>query len=229
VSAGAYDQATKEIVRQRRLLEAYISRHPEFQAALTPVCLLDGAPVAARLMAAAAENTGLGPMASVAGTLAQLAAEKAHTEGCQDVVVENGGDIYLHSDRDVVIGIYAGDDGIAANLSFCVTPEEMPLAICSSSSRMGHSMSFGDCELATVLSADAALADSAATLACNIICRDDDLEKTLGQIGQIPGIRGILAVKSGKIGLWGNLPRLTRNTDAATKSKVTRDKRSQVI
>lgn len=222
VGGPAFELVSAAVVRERRALERYIARHPAFRHSLTPVPLLEDAPEAARRMAAAAELTGLGPMAAVAGTLAQLGAEAALAAGHSEAIVENGGDIFLASAREVVSGLYAGDNALAARLAFRILPEEMPLALCSSSSLMGHSLSFGRCDLATVVARDAALADAAATLVCNRIRREADLEPVLEAVGRIAGIDGILAVKNEKIALWGRLPELVRNQDAASLRKITR-------
>ena len=226
VACAAFDVVTTEIVQQRQLLEAYIERHPQFQTALVPLPLQPDAPPVVRLMAAAADKTGVGPMAAVAGTLAQLGAEKAMAAGCAEAIVENGGDLFVASNREVVVGIYAGENRVAASLAFQLQPADLPLAICSSSSYLGHSLSFGDCDLATVVAADGALADAAATLACNEIHCEADLESVLEKVGAIAGIRGILAVKNDRIGLWGSLPKLIRNTDPQTTGKITCDRRS---
>ncbi len=223
VAGDQFELVTKTILEQRKKLEAYIRKHPQFQHALEYIPVQEDAPEIAKRMARAAKVTGLGPMASVAGTLAQVGAEAAMSNGCEEVIVENGGDMFIHSNTAVTIGIYAGTNVIGANLAFCLQPEELPIAICSSSSKMGHSISFGECELATVVAKEAALADSAATLVCNQICADADLEKTLDLVGSLPGIQGILAVKNGKIGLVGKMPELVRNRDEQTKTKITRD------
>ncbi|MFT5699621.1 MAG: ApbE superfamily uncharacterized protein (UPF0280 family) [Desulforhopalus sp.] len=221
-----YEQITGAVIDERKKLEAYIQRHPEFKSALTPLELLHDAPEVALRMARASQSTGLGPMASVAGTLAQFGVEAAQAVGCQEAIVENGGDLYIMSPTPVTIGIYAGDNSIGAQLAFHILPEELPLAICSSSSKMGHSLSFGHCELATVVARDAALADSAATLVCNRISSEADVTQVLEEVGQIEGIRGILVVKNSKIGLWGTLPQLVRNQDNETLAKITRDPNS---
>lgn len=226
VACEAFDLVTRTVVAQRRLLERYIARHPEFLTALVPVILLEEAPEVARRMAAAADLTGLGPMASVAGTLAQLGVEAAMAIGCREAIVENGGDIFIHSDTDVTIGIYAGNNAIGNRLAFRLSPEDLPLSLCSSSSKMGHSLSFGSCDLATVVARDGALADSAVTLVCNLIKTENDLTPVLNEVGTIAGIDGILAVKNGKIGMWGHLPELVRNQDVASSDKITRDLRS---
>ena len=226
VACEAFDLVTRTVVAERKLLERYIARHPEFQSALVPVVLLEDAPEVARRMAAAADLTGLGPMASVAGTLAQLGVEAAMAEGCREAIIENGGDIFIHSDTVVTIGIYAGNNAIGNRLAFRIAPEDLPLSLCSSSSKMGHSLSFGQCDLATVVAKDGALADSAVTLVCNLIRSEKDLTPVLNDVGTIVGIDGIFAVKNSKIGMWGKLPELVRNQDAATQDKITRDLRS---
>lgn len=226
ISSDCFEVITRQIMAQRKELERYIRAHPAFKTALTPLPLLDSAPDIARRMAAAADLTGLGPMASVAGTLAQVGVEAAMAQGSTEAIVENGGDMYIYSTKPVTIGIYAGENAIGTKLAFHLKPEELPLAICSSSSHMGHSLSFGQCDLATVIAKEAALADSVATLTCNNISQDNQLAETLNLSGDIPGLRGILAVKDGKVGIWGDLPELVRNTDQHTKNKITRDKDS---
>lgn len=226
VACEAFDLVTRTVVDERKRLERYIARHPEFRTALVPVILLEDAPEAALRMAAAADLTGLGPMAAVAGTLAQMGVEAAMAAGCREAIVENGGDIFLHSNTEITIGLYAGDNPIGNKLAFRIEPRDLPLALCSSSSTMGHSLSFGQCDLATVAAKDGALADAAVTLVCNLIKTEQDLTPVLDDVGAIPGIGGILAIKNDKIGLWGHLPDLIRNQDAEASRKITRDLRS---
>lgn len=222
VACASFDVVTRTVVEARRRLERYIARHPAFRTALAPLPLLADPPEAARRMAVAAELTGLGPMAAVAGTLAQLGAEAALADGCDEVIVENGGDIFLVAARPVTIALHAGA-ALGSRLAFHIDPQQTPLALCSSSGTMGHSLSFGRCDLATVASRDASLADAAATLVGNLVRRERDLTPALERVGAIPGVDGILAVVDGRIGLWGHLPPLVRNEDATTGSKITRD------
>ena len=161
-------------------------------------------------------------MAAVAGTLAQLGAEAALAGGCAEAIVENGGDIFLAAVAPVTIALHAGAT-LGSRLAFHIDPHQTPLALCSSSGTMGHSLSLGRCDLATVASRDASLADAAATLVGNLVRRERDLTPALERVGAIPGIDGILAVVGGRIGLWGQLPPLVRNEDAATGAKITRD------
>lgn len=213
----------EEIIQQRYLLEKYIEIQPELKTSLSPLTLTSAAPEIARKMAAAADITGLGPMASVAGAIAQEACEQAVLNGAREAVIENGGDIYLISNEEIIVGLYTGENPLGSKLAFKVPASMMPLAICSSSSRMGHSLSFGDCDLACVVARSAALADSAATLACNSVTSPDHIEMVTHMIMEIPGIMGVLIVEGGKIGLAGELPELIRNNDPLANSKITKD------
>ncbi|OGV63057.1 MAG: hypothetical protein A3K19_16145 [Lentisphaerae bacterium RIFOXYB12_FULL_65_16] len=228
VRCDLFDVVTRALVAQRTQLEAYIQQHPEFRTALEPIVLLTDAPPIARAMARAGELTGVGPMAAVAGAMAQFAAESARRRGAVEAIVENGGDIFLDAPEAVVVGIFSGRGKLGARLAFRVEPERMPLAVCSSSSRMGHSLSFGCCDLATVVATDAALADAAATQACNLVRTQEDIEPVLARIRAIPGISGLLLVKDERVGLMGDLPPLVRNADPDVGAKVTRDAAGQV-
>ena len=219
--------AMHELVNQRDVLDRYVSRRPEFKAALEPLAVLPSpAPKVAQAMHQASLLTGVGPMAAVAGAMAQRVANAALRIGAKEAIVENGGDIFMHSPDPVFVGLVDEDEqfgaGIAQNLAFRVVPERMPLAICSSSSTMGHSLSLGECDLATVVSADAALADAAATLACNLVKELPDVQGALERVGSIDGVCGVLVIKGGHLGVVGDLPEIVKNEDNGTMVKVTR-------
>ena len=205
-----FEAVTREIVRQRAILEEYIRRHPRFQHSLQPVAVRADAPEVARRMARAANKVGVGPMAAVAGAMAQLAVEAALRAGAEEVIVDNGGDIYLQTVEPVIIGLYPGESGKIGRLAFSLQPSDTPLSICSSSGKMGHSLSLGQCDLATVVAGDAALADAAATLAANLVKAVGDVEPALNQIVSIDGVSGAMIVKNGHVGLAGKLPPLVR-------------------
>ena len=226
IRCDRFEAVTAEIVRLRGVLEAYIGRHAEFATALAPIELKDGAPDIARRMADAARAVGVGPMAAVAGTVAQLAAQAGLAAGADEAVVENGGDIYLAARRTVVIGLYAGSGPLAETLALAVPPQRMPTAICSSSGTMGHSLSLGRCDLATVVARSASLADAAATQAANLVRTQADIDPALNRIGSVDGVDGVLIVLGERVGLIGQVPPLVRHRDAELGRKVTRDPRS---
>jgi ApbE superfamily uncharacterized protein (UPF0280 family) len=210
ICSDRFDAATAEIVRHRRILEEYIDRHPDFLTSFQPLDLLPDAPDVARRMARAARLVGVGPMAAVAGAMAQLAAEAALAAGASEVIVDNGGDIYLRAAKPVVIGLHPGTPELSRRLAFSLSPDDTPIAICSSSGRMGHSKSLGDCDLATVVAKDAALADAAATLAANLVKAPADVDPALKRIAAVQGIDGLMIVKDDRVGLAGNLPPLIK-------------------
>ena len=226
ICCRSFKAVTEAIVHQRATLERYIAGHAAFGESFIPIELHANAPDVATRMAAAARVIGVGPMAAVAGTMAQLAAEAGLAAGANEAIVENGGDIYLSSPYEVVVGLFAGDSPLSDKLAFAVQPADMPLAICSSSSRMGHSTSLGACDLATAVADSASLADAAATEAANRVKKPDDLDPTLEAIGNMDGIRGLLLVKGDKIGVIGSIPKLVRNRDAELTAKVTKHERS---
>jgi len=215
------DLIRQELIRQRAVLDAYIQLHPEFASSLEPLELLPEAPDIAHRMAEAAHRTGVGPMAAVAGAMAQVCAEAALAAGAEEAVVENGGDLFLASPAQVVVGLFAGDHPLSGRLALRVPPARMPLSICSSSSYLGHSLSLGECDLATVVAPDAALADAAATLTGNLVRSMDDVEPTLERIRTIPGVQGVLIIKDRRVGLAGDFPELIRVRDSNFLDKIT--------
>ncbi len=211
ICCDQFDVVVAEIVRQRRILEEYIARHRSFQSALVPIDLRADAPEVARRMAWAARRAGVGPMAAVAGAMAQITAEAALAAGAAEAIVDNGGDIYLKATEPVLVALGTGTAKLADRLAFSIQPQETPLSICSSSGKMGHSMSFGLCDLATIVAKDAALADAAATRAGNLVRTVEDVDAALEKIMSIEGVDGVLLVKDDRVGLAGHLPRLTKS------------------
>jgi uncharacterized protein len=214
---------TGEIIRQRHLLEEYIRRYPAFGKSLVPIPEGPDPPDIAVEMHIAAEKTGVGPMAAVAGAIAERAA-RAVASG--DTIIDNGGDIYITGQSDgaeLTVGIWAGgghERELHGGLAFRVSGDETPLSICSSSGSMGHSLSLGRCDLATVISTDGALADAAATLAANLVVRPEDIKPALEEVFAVEGIRGALIVCRGSVGFIGDIPTVIPYSGSMNKSKV---------
>ena len=210
ICCSKFDAVTEEIVRQRRILEEYIEGDPDFRDSFEPVEVGSGAPDVAQRMARAGWLVGVGPMAAVAGAMAQFACEAGLEAGAQEAIVENGGDIYLRAAEPVIIALGTGTAELADRLAFSLQADDTPISICSSSGQMGHSESLGECDLATVVAKDAALADAAATQAANFVRTVEDVDSALERIAGIEGIEGVLIVKDDRIGLAGKLPPLVK-------------------
>jgi len=204
------ERVCAEIVHQRSLLEAYIARHAEFHDAFLPIePLPDAPPIACRMAAAAAQVGEVGPMAAVAGAMAEFAGRAALDDGADSVIIENGGDLFMKTRETTTVGLYSGESGIRDRLAFRVAPAQTPLAICSSS-RMGHSTSLGNCDLATVVASDTALADAAATHAANCVRVAADIAPALEAVMTLDGVTGVLIAQGEQLGMAGTLPDLVR-------------------
>lgn len=210
ICCNRFDAVTAEIIRQRRILEDYIDRHPDFRYSFKPLELHTNAPEIAQRMARAARLVGVGPMAAVAGAMAQFAGEAGLEAGTQEAIVENGGDVYLQASEPVNIGLRTGTTELSDRLAFSLQAHDTPISICSSSGQMGHSKSLGKCDLATVVARDAALADAAATQAANLVKTVEDVNPALERITAIEGIMGVMIIKNDRVGLAGQLPPLVK-------------------
>jgi hypothetical protein len=194
----------KTVKEERSRLEEYIARDPEFLKTLAPHHLLPGAPGIAASMTEASRAAGVGPMAAVAGAFADLVGSLL-TRHSRDVVIENGGDIYLKTTRRRKIGIFAGDSPLSNKVAVEVLPQHTPLGICTSSGTVGHSLSLGRADAAVILAETATLADAVATAACNLVQAAEDIEKALTFAGEVPGVTGAVIICGGQIGAWGGV------------------------
>jgi ApbE superfamily uncharacterized protein (UPF0280 family) len=204
-SRSNLEEETREsIVRHRALLEDYIASHPGFADALEPVSVENNAPAIVRDMARAAELSGVGPMASVAGAIAETVGRDLLAFSAE-VIVENGGDIFLVLEKGRTVGIYAGDSPFTGKLALKIGPGETPLGICTSSGTVGHSLSFGRADAVIVLSPSTALADAAATAIGNIVGDSDDIPRAVEFAQGIDGVAGVVVIKGERMGMWGRV------------------------
>ncbi|CFX94953.1 Uncharacterised protein family UPF0280 [Syntrophomonas zehnderi OL-4] len=194
----------EEILRLRAELENYISIHPEFRTSFKPLPLIPGAPAIASIMSGAAFCAGVGPMAAVAGAIAQAVGEKIKSE-VQEVIIENGGDIYLNSQCDRLISVFAGQSIFSHKIALRVRAKQSPIGICTSSGTVGPSISLGQADAVVVLSPHTSLADAAATGAANLVQDTNDLMKAVNFVKAINGVTGVLAIKDDKMAAWGNI------------------------
>lgn len=185
----------------RAPLQAYIAAHPGFLESLVPVAVPADAPALVRDMAAAARACGVGPMAAVAGAIAQAVADRFAPES-PDILVENGGDCYLHSTRPRTVALLADPAG-GPSLGLRLDAPDFPCSLCSSSARIGHSLSLGAGDLAAVRAGNGALADAAATALCNLLRTRRDLDRVVAAAQAIPGVDGVFAQLGGAVAVWG--------------------------
>jgi ApbE superfamily uncharacterized protein (UPF0280 family) len=198
------DKALDSVLKHRGPLESYIGRHPLFLTTLDPYQAEAEAPAIVKEMARVSQLTGVGPMAAVAGAIAE-AVGRDLLAFSPEVIVENGGDIFLKISKKRLVGIYAGQSSFTKKIALEIMPRETPLGVCTSSGTVGHSLSLGSADAVVVLSPSTALADAAATALGNIVKAADDIPQAIGKAQSIEGLRGLVIIVGDKMGVWGKV------------------------
>lgn len=194
----------KLVTKYREMLEGYIRRYPIFLTSLQPLPVDDNAPRIVKAMSEAASKAGVGPMASVAGAIAEFVGTELLAFS-PEVIIENGGDIYMKSLRKRLVGIYAGQSPLTGKIGLEIAGTDTPIGICTSSGTVGHSLSFGKADAAVVLSKSAILADAAATAIGNLIKQPTDIPNGIELAKSIEGVLGVIIIKGEHTGLWGKV------------------------
>jgi ApbE superfamily uncharacterized protein (UPF0280 family) len=208
-SEDAIWAARRAIIDNRNELERYIFRDPWFKYSFEPVEVEHLAPEIVRRMAEAAKVARVGPMAAVAGALAQVGVEGAvKAGGARNAIVENGGDIYMHGDESYRVAIHAGGSPLSNKLALEIEPSMMPVSVCTSSGSVGPSISFGNADAVTVIAKSGALADAAATSVCNETRGEPKqaIIRALERAKNIHGVISVLIIYGNYVGHWGVLP-----------------------
>ncbi len=198
------EQATRSVRRHRAALERYIEEHPGFLEAMEPVAPAPGAPEVVAQMCAAGAAAGVGPMAAVAGAIAQLVGRDL-LEHSREVIVENGGDVFLAGARERTVAIYAGSSPFSGKLGLKVAGELLPLGVCTSSGTVGHSRSLGQADAVVVACPDAALADALATALGNVVRGPEDVERALDVARSHEEVVAAVIIAGERLGAWGKL------------------------
>jgi uncharacterized protein len=205
LAARDFSAEVREIViQERQLLETYIAGHPGFLTALTPWPADRFAPPVVREMIEAAAAAGVGPMAAVAGALAARVGRHLAPLS-PEVIVENGGDIFLAIAQPATVALFAGQSPLSHRVGLNLDPGLGPLGVCTSSASVGHSLSFGRADAACVLAESAALADAAATALGNRVQGADSITPALAWAAALPDILGAVIIVGEKLGAWGRV------------------------
>ncbi len=204
-AAKNLEYQTRELVLEHRgYVETYIKAHPAFATALSPWRLVGPAPAIVTDMVRAGENAGVGPMAAIAGAIAE------HTglgllNFTDQVIVENGGDIFIKMATPLTVGIFAGKSSLSLRIGIRLGGGQKPVAVCTSSGTVGHSLSLGKADAVCVVADSCSIADAAATSIGNRVQSPRDIEYAIAEGQRIDKIRGILIIIGKKIGMWGDL------------------------
>jgi ApbE superfamily uncharacterized protein (UPF0280 family) len=185
-------------------IENYILLHPDFEKSLVPLPDDQYAPLIVKEMLRASSLVGVGPMAAVAGAIAEFVG-RSLLRYSSEIIVENGGDIFVSTAEEIFVKIFAGASPVSQKIGIKVLPSEMPLGICTSSGTVGPSLSFGSADAVTIVSSSTALADAVATAVGNRIRKADDIPFSLKLAESLPGIKGVVIIVGEKMGVWGNI------------------------
>lgn len=202
--------AERAVLDARHDIESFIAADPFFQTTFEPYAPRDDMADVVRRMCLASEKANVGPMAAVAGAIAEQAVMRMTEEGCPHCIVDNGGDVAMCTSRNAIVGIYSGTEN--EGMALDVPPSEGILGICTSSGTIGPSISFGKADVALVISHDVALADACATRLGNLVVDDEEgtIERALREVLGIKGVLGVLVMVNGRMGMAGRVPKLVR-------------------
>jgi ApbE superfamily uncharacterized protein (UPF0280 family) len=198
----------ERVFQYRHALEVYIQQHPEFKESLIPLELDALAPPIVQTMLQAGQVAGVGPMAAVAGAIAMFVGQDLLAFS-PDVIIENGGDLFIVCRETLIVGIHAGESTLSGRLGIQLPPSDKPVGLCTSSGTVGPSLSFGRADAVTILSPSAALSDAVATGVGNRVRTKKDIQPALDWAQQIPGIEGVLIIIGDQMGVWGDLELVT--------------------
>ncbi len=205
VSARALDLA----LQYRLQVEKYIEQCPDFLHALVPLPSDSLAPPIVSAMLAAGSTAEVGPMAAVAGAIAEYVGRALMREGCREIVVENGGDIFINRSRDCTVAIFAGQSPLSLRVGIKLAAAKMPIAVCTSSGTVGHSLSFGRADAVSVIAQSTPLADAVATRLGNEVGgetdNDDGINRALRLGRTIAGVLGVVVIRGDRMGAVGDV------------------------
>ena len=210
------DLANHELKRYvfsiRRDLKNYILRNEDFLLSLDSIKTDENLPLIVKTMVDSANISGVGPMACVAGTISELSLNYLISKGSKYSIVENGGDIALINDERLLCGIYSNNQVLTNNMAFEIKARKKPLGICTSSGKIGHSISFGESDSVSVIAKSASIADGLATRIANEVTGDTSEDKVSNALECCESYKeffdGVLIISQGHVGTIGRLPKI---------------------
>jgi ApbE superfamily uncharacterized protein (UPF0280 family) len=231
-------QIAREIYTE---VEMFVINNPIFRDSFEPTnfAVKDlQMPRVARIMEEVTAPFGIGPMAAVAGAIADIIFERLQSLDPRMLLVEDGGEIIVKSTEPVTVGLYTGLTALGGDVGFEIDPLDMPIGIATSSATVSHAISLGEADAATIFAKSGAVADAAATFFCNNV-KGKDIPRSIQQaLALLPsfeecGVHGVFIVRESHVGTAGKVPRLIKiknqSADIITRkemcSEVSRQKK----
>ncbi|MDO9264620.1 MAG: UPF0280 family protein [Desulfosalsimonadaceae bacterium] len=197
------DEAKEVVLTVRGYLESYIEMYPQFLKTLVPWRVAGPAPLIVKEMAEAGALAGVGPMAAVAGAVAAAVGRELMAYS-DEVIVENGGDIFIKLNHPFTCAVSAGKSPLNMRFGIRLDATERPIGVCTSSATVGHSLSFGKADAVCVVSPSCAVADAAATAICNRVGTEKEIAQAINAGKLIDGVSAIVVIVNDKVGFWGD-------------------------
>jgi len=196
--------ALNKLIEIRHELEQYIEHKPKFASSLKALPVDNNAPEFIQQMYLAAQKAQTGPMAAVAGVFSEILGKALQNQfNIDEIVVENGGDIYLSLKNDLLLSVYAGKSPLSGKIGIQIKADDTPLGVCTSAGTVGPSTSFGKADAVVVACLSTALADAFATSIGNHVKTAADIETQLKTIDLQPEILSLLIIAENKVGIKG--------------------------
>lgn len=186
--------------KQKQFIEDFTAKNPKFGTTVKPYSVSPFSPSIVHLMSWAAKKANVGPTTSYAGAIAEKVG-KAMLKYSKEVIVENGGDMFIKTNRTRKIGIYAGKSPFSEKIAIEIAPHDTPLGICT----ISPTGSSGTADAIVVTARSCALADAAATAIGELVKSEETIGDGLELAKKIRGLQAVLIIKNDKIGAWGTL------------------------
>lgn len=188
----------------RHQMEQYLLTDPIYGKTFEPHGVQPNAPAIVKIMADAAHRAGVGPMAAVAGAFAEATGRSLIEKyAIRELVIENGGDIFLKVEKPIVLLIYAGNSVLSEKIAIEIPAGETPLGVCTSSGTVGPSVSLGQTDATMIVCRNTALADAFATTFGNMVKTAEDIQQAIHQTQQFEEILSAVIICQDKIGIRG--------------------------
>jgi uncharacterized protein len=197
---------TRRLVRRFRSdVEIYADTHPGFVESLAPWPDDESAPPLVREMLRNTALYGVGPMAAVAGAVSDAVGREL-LKLSPEVIVENGGDIFLQMNRTVKLMLYSGEESpFGGKLILRIDAPGEPRGVCTSSAKIGPSLNFGNIDAVMIIADSAALADAAATAVGNRVKEPGDVNRVLEDEKSRGLLRGAVITIGDTLGAFGDV------------------------
>ena len=203
-SSDVREVIENRVLYYRHQLEEYIRQRPDFLHSLVPIDADPLAPNIVKQMIAASASVGVGPMACVAGAIAEFVGKDIEPVS-EEYIIENGGDIQLRTKKERMALVYAKDSPFSNKLGIRLKPRKEAYGVCTSSGTVGHSLSFGKADAVCILASSALFADGLATRVGNMVTEESDIPQALEQGKTHADVMGILIILGDKLGVWGDI------------------------